>query len=108
MSSRLMPPKVGAIISTALTMSSSSCPESTMGTESMPANSRNRMAFPSMTGRPAKPPMLPSPSTALPSETTATVFHFLVYVYAAKLCVQFERFFVNVHIVYSCPHMRAN
>ena len=45
---------------------------------SMPANSRKRMLLPSMTGSPASPPMLPSPSTALPSDTTATVFHLRV------------------------------
>ncbi len=32
-----------------------------------------------MTGRPALGPMSPMPSTRVPSEMTATVFHLLVY-----------------------------
>jgi hypothetical protein len=45
---------------------------------SIPPNSLNRSAFPSMTGMAASGPMLPSPSTAVPSETTATVFCLIV------------------------------
>ena len=37
-----------------------------------PANSLNRQALPSITGSAAAGPMLPRPSTAVPSETTAT------------------------------------
>ena len=43
-----------------------------MGTASRPANSLNRQALPSMTGSAAAGPMSPRPSTAVPSETTAT------------------------------------
>ena len=38
------------------------------------ANALNSAHFPSMTGIPASGPMSPSPSTAVPSVTTATVF----------------------------------
>jgi hypothetical protein len=39
----------------------------------------NSIAFPSITGIAASGPMLPRPSTAEPSETTATVFFLIVY-----------------------------
>ena len=38
----------------------------------MPANFLNRQPLPSITGLPASAPMLPSPSTAVPLEITAT------------------------------------
>ncbi len=79
MSSRLTPPKVGAISSTALTISSASWVSRQIGKASTPANSLNSMHLPSITGIAASGPMLPSPSTALPSETTATVFFLIVY-----------------------------
>ena len=37
-------------------------------------------ALPSITGRAARGPISPSPNTAVPSDTTATVFHLRVYV----------------------------
>ena len=40
---------------------------------------RFNSALPSMTGKPALGPMSPRPSTRVPSLTTATVFHLLVY-----------------------------
>ena len=42
------------------------------GTALRPANSLNSAALPSITGSAAAGPMLPSPSTAVPSLTTAT------------------------------------
>ena len=39
------------------------------------------MALPSMTGMAASGPMSPSPSTRVPSDTTATVFHLQVCSY---------------------------
>ena len=51
MSSRLMPPNVGAMSSTARTISSTSCVSRQMGTESTPAKPLKRMDLPSMTGR---------------------------------------------------------
>ena len=52
------------------------------GQASMPANSLNSMALPSITGIAASGPMSPSPSTAVPSVTTATVFCLMVSVRA--------------------------
>ena len=49
------------------------------GTESMPAKCLNSTAFPSITGSAASGPMSPSPSTAVPSVTTATVLLRVVY-----------------------------
>ena len=79
MSSRLTPPKVGAISSTARTISSASWVSRQIGKASTPANSLKSMHLPSITGIAASGPMLPSPSTAEPSETTATVFFLIVY-----------------------------
>ena len=79
MSSRLMPPKVGAISSTALMISPASWVSRQIGKASTPANSLNSIALPSITGIAASGPMLPRPRTALPSETTATVFFLIVY-----------------------------
>ncbi len=45
----------------------------------MPANSLNSIALPSMTGIAAWGPMSPSPSTAVPSLTTATEFFLMVH-----------------------------
>ena len=74
MSSRLMPPKVGATHSTVRMISSTSFVARQRGNALTPANSRNRMHVPSMTGMAASGPISPSPSTAVPSVTTATKF----------------------------------
>ena len=79
-SSRLIPPKVGARYVTVLIISSVSCVSRQMGTALTPPNSLNSTALPSITGIAASAPILPSPSTALPSETTAIVLAFIVYV----------------------------
>ena len=78
MSSRLMPPKPGAIISTARTISSVSCVARQIGQASMSANRLNSAALPSITGIAAPGPMLPRPSTAEPSVTTATELPLMV------------------------------
>ena len=44
----------------------------------MPANSLKSIALPSITGIAASGPMSPSPSTAVPSVTTATVLPLIV------------------------------
>ena len=44
----------------------------------MPANRLNRAALPSITGSAAAGPMLPRPSTADPSVTTATELRLMV------------------------------
>ena len=49
-----------------------------IGKASTPANSLNSIALPSITGIAASGPMSPSPSTAEPSETTATEFFLIV------------------------------
>ena len=78
MSSRLIPPYPGAIALTIITISSVSWVSSTTGQASTPPNCLNSAAFPSITGIAAAGPMLPSPSTADPSVTTATVFRLIV------------------------------
>ena len=73
MSSRLMPPKDGARAEITSTSRSVSWVSSTSGTASRPERALNSTHFPSITGIPASGPMLPSPSTAEPSEITAMV-----------------------------------
>ncbi len=80
MSSRLMPPKPGAIALTAATISSASCVARAIGNASTLPNSLNSIALPSITGIAASGPMFPSPSTAEPSVTTATMCCFVVSV----------------------------
>ena len=48
------------------------------GQASIPANRLNSAALPSITGRAAFGPMLPRPSTAEPSVTTATLLRLIV------------------------------
>ena len=79
MSSRLIPPNAGAMCVTACTISSGSLVSRQIGKASTSANSLNRHALPSITGIAARGPMSPSPSTAVPSETTATVLRLIVY-----------------------------
>ena len=78
MSSRLMPPKVGAIALTTWMNFSGSFSSTSMSNTSMPAKILKSSPFPSMTGLPARAPMLPRPSTAVPFEMTATRFPFEV------------------------------
>ena len=78
MSSRFMPPKEDARYLTVFTISFGSLVARQMGKASTPANALNSIAFPSITGRAAPGPMSPSPRTAVPSVTTATVFPFMV------------------------------
>ncbi len=79
MSSRLIPPKAGAIHLTAWISSSGSLVSMVTGKASTPPRYLNRIALPSMTGRAASGPMSPSPKTRVPSETTATKFPLFVY-----------------------------
>ena len=64
---------------TVATISSGSRVSRQIGKASTPANSLNSIALPSMTGIAARGPMSPSPSTAVPSVTTATVLRLIVY-----------------------------
>ena len=80
MSSRLIPPKVGRDqLAPCSTISSGSLVSRQIGNASTPANSLKSIALPSITGIAARGPMSPSPSTAVPSETTATVLRLIVY-----------------------------
>ena len=83
MSSRLMPPNVGAAALTNATISSTSLVAMQSGNASTPANSLKSIALPSITGIAASGPMSPRPSTAVPSETTATVLPLIVSAHAA-------------------------
>ena len=73
-SSRLIPPKTGAIRFTVSMISSVSFVSKQIGKASIPANSLNKIDFPSITGIAASGPISPSPRTAVPSDTTATKF----------------------------------
>ena len=84
MSSRLIPPKDGAMSLTVSMIFSGSLVSRHMGTQSTPPRYLNSMALPSMTGMAASGPMSPRPRTRVPSETTATVFHLHVYSYASS------------------------
>jgi len=78
MSSRLIPPKPGAISFAVRTISSGSWVSRQMGKASTPANSLKSAALPSITGIAAFGPMFPRPNTADPSVMTATVFFLMV------------------------------
>ena len=78
MSSRLIPANTGARWITVFTISSVSWVSRQIGNASMSANRLNSAAFPSITGSAASGPRLPSPSTADPSVTTATVLRLMV------------------------------
>ncbi len=60
------------------TISSTSFVATQTGKASTPPNSLKRTALPSITGIAASGPMSPRPSTAVPSDTTATVFFLIV------------------------------
>ena len=78
-SSRLMPPKVGAMALTVWIKSSGSLASTSMSKTSMSAKILNRRPLPSITGLEASGPISPSPSTAVPFEMTATRFCLAVY-----------------------------
>ena len=66
------------MISTVLMISSVSCVSRQIGKASMLAKRLNSAALPSITGSAAAGPMLPRPSTAEPSVTTATELRLIV------------------------------
>ena len=78
MSSRFTPPKEPESSQTVRTISSTSLLRTQSGMASTPPKALNRTHFPSITGIPASGPMSPRPRIAVPSVTTATVFHLLV------------------------------
>ena len=73
-----MPPKTGAISWQVRMISSVSWVSRHTGKASTLPNSLNSTALPSMTGSAAAGPMLPRPSTAEPSVTTATALRLMV------------------------------
>jgi hypothetical protein len=73
-----MPPKLEEMSAVVSMITSGSLESMQMGNASMPAKRLKRQHFPSMTGSPALGPMSPSPSTAVPSVTTATMLFFEV------------------------------
>ena len=78
-SSRLIPPKVGAIFFTVSTKASTSLVPTSISNTSIPANILNNSPFPSITGLEASGPISPSPKTAVPFVITATRLPFAVY-----------------------------
>ena len=77
-SSKLIPPKVGAKMVTVLINSSTSLVSNSKSNTSISANILNNTAFPSITGLLASAPISPRPNTAVPLEITATRFPFVV------------------------------
>ena len=78
MSSRFIPPKLGAKFFILLIISSGSSESISRSIESMSANLLNKTAFPSITGFDANAPKLPIPKIADPLLITATRFPLLV------------------------------
>jgi hypothetical protein len=78
-----MPPKVGSSAATVSTTRSTVLAAISMSNTSILANFLKRTALPSITGLDASGPILPSPSTAVPLETTATRLARLVSVAAS-------------------------
>ena len=78
-SSRLIPPKVGAIFFTVSIKASTSLVPTSISKTSIPAKILNSNAFPSITGFEASGPISPSPKTAVPLLITATKFPLEVY-----------------------------
>ena len=78
MSSRLIPPYAGAMRPHDLDDLVGVLGVEQTGQASTPANRLNSAALPSITGSDAAGPMLPRPSTAEPSVTTATVLRLMV------------------------------
>ena len=79
MSSRLMPPNVGAMALTVWTKVSTSDASTSMSKQSRSAKTLNSTPLPSMTGLLASGPMSPRPNTAVPLEITATRLPLAVY-----------------------------
>ena len=78
-SSRLIPPKVGAIAFTVSTNLSISVASTSISKTSISENILNNNAFPSITGFEASGPIFPKPKTAVPFVITATKFPLAVY-----------------------------
>ena len=79
MSSKFIPPNVGAIFFTVLINSSISDVSTSISNTSISANILKSSPLPSITGLDANGPISPNPRTAVPFEITATKFDFEVY-----------------------------
>ena len=77
-SSRFIPPKVGANIFTVFINSSTFFVSNSKSNTSISANILNKTALPSITGLLANAPISPNPNTAVPLEITATKLPFVV------------------------------
>ena len=80
----VMPPKVGAIFSTASQNFSGSFSATSMSNTSMPPYILKSRPLPSITGLPLIAPMSPRPNTAVPFEITATRLPLSVYLYTSS------------------------
>ena len=78
-SSKFIPPKVGAIFFTVSINTSTSLVSTSMSKTSIPAKILKRSPFPSITGLDASGPISPNPNTAVPLDITATKLALLVY-----------------------------
>ena len=81
-SSRFIPPKVGAMAFTISISLSGSFSSTSMSNTSISANLLKRTPLPSITGLLASAPLSPRPRIAVPFEITATRFPLFVYLYA--------------------------
>ena len=79
MSSRQIAPKLGARAMTVSTISLMSCVLRQIGSASTPAKVLKTTLLPSITGRIASGPTMPSPKADDPSETIATVLPRMVW-----------------------------
>jgi hypothetical protein len=96
-SSRFIQPNVGAILIQVRIVSSTSVLAKTIGIASTLPNCLKRIDFPSITGNPANPPILPSHKTAVPSDTTATLLFFQVYCLAVEGSLAISRHGAATH-----------
>ena len=79
MSSKFIPPNVGAIFLTVLIKSSTLFALISISKTSISANILKSNPFPSITGLEASGPISPNPKTAVPFVITATKFPLFVY-----------------------------
>ena len=84
-SSKLIPPKVGAIAFTVSINLSTSVVSTSISKTSISAKILKSKPFPSITGLEASGPIFPKPKTAVPLEMTATKFPLEVYLYTLFL-----------------------
>ncbi len=90
-SSKFIPPKVGAIFLTVSTNASTSLVFTSISKTSIPAKILNSNPFPSITGLDASGPISPNPSTAVPLEITATKLALLVYLYTFSVAFSISK-----------------